>query len=105
MTRARVLFPISLAPFGAIRAWECSMPTQARDSAREIREYFIPDFSNRKDYDSYQGGVRATIERFGSRQRLGAIVVPVTGSRRPSASMVQTLLLQFQSSELVVNAD
>ena len=24
------------------------------DSAREIREYFIPDFSNWKDHDSYQ---------------------------------------------------
>ena len=23
------------------------------DSAREIREYFIPDFSNWKDHDSY----------------------------------------------------
>jgi hypothetical protein len=25
-----------------------------KDSAREIREYFIPDFSNWKDHDSYQ---------------------------------------------------
>jgi hypothetical protein len=24
------------------------------DSAKEIREYFIPDFSNWKDHDSYQ---------------------------------------------------
>jgi hypothetical protein len=25
-----------------------------KDSAREIREYFIPDFSNWKNHDSYQ---------------------------------------------------
>jgi hypothetical protein len=25
-----------------------------KDSAREIREYFIPDFSNWKDHDSYK---------------------------------------------------
>jgi hypothetical protein len=24
------------------------------DSVREVREYFIPDFSNWKDHDSYQ---------------------------------------------------
>jgi hypothetical protein len=28
--------------------------TGSKDSAREIREYFIPDFSNWKDHDSYQ---------------------------------------------------
>ena len=27
-----------------------------KDSAREVREYFIPDFSNWKDHDSYQAG-------------------------------------------------
>lgn len=25
-----------------------------KDSTREIREYFIPDFSNWKDHDSYE---------------------------------------------------
>ena len=34
------------------------------DSAREIREYFIPDFSNWKDHDSYEG-VRAAAPGFG----------------------------------------
>ena len=29
-----------------------------KDSAREIREYFIPDFSNWKDHDSYQRAFR-----------------------------------------------
>jgi hypothetical protein len=52
--RARVLFPISLAPFSAILEWECFDAETGKDSAREIREYFIPDFSNWKDHDSYQ---------------------------------------------------
>jgi hypothetical protein len=51
---ARVLFPISLAPFAAIRDWECFDADTGKDSAREIREYFIPDFSDWKDHDSYQ---------------------------------------------------
>ena len=50
----RVLFPIRLAPFEALRDWECFDADTGKDSAREIREYFIPDFSNWKDHDSYQ---------------------------------------------------
>jgi len=32
-----------------------------KDSAREIREYFIPDFSNWKNHDSYQEAFRRLI--------------------------------------------
>jgi hypothetical protein len=52
--KARVLFPISLAPFEAIRDWEAFDADTGKDSAREIREYFIPDFNHWKDHDSYQ---------------------------------------------------
>jgi hypothetical protein len=50
----RMLFPISLAPFEEVRDWECFDADAGKDSAREIREYFLPDFSNWKDHDSYQ---------------------------------------------------
>ncbi len=50
----RVLFPVRLAEFEALRDWECFDADTGKDSAREIREYFIPDFSNWKDHDSYQ---------------------------------------------------
>jgi uncharacterized protein YjbI with pentapeptide repeats len=50
----RVLFPIRLAPFETLRDWECFDADTGKDSAREIREYFIPDFSNWKNHDSYQ---------------------------------------------------
>jgi hypothetical protein len=49
----RMLFPISLAPFELIRDWECFDADAGKDSAREVREYFVPDFSNWKDHDSY----------------------------------------------------
>jgi hypothetical protein len=50
----QLLFPITLVPFEAIRRWQLFDADIGMDSAREIREYFIPDFSNWKDHDSYQ---------------------------------------------------
>ena len=50
----RVLFPIRLCTFETLRDWECFDSDAGKDSAREIREYFIPDFSNWKDHDAYQ---------------------------------------------------
>jgi hypothetical protein len=50
----RVLFPVRLVEFDVLRNWECFDADTGKDSAREIREYFIPDFSNWKDHDSYQ---------------------------------------------------
>ena len=44
----RVLFPITLAPFEEIKQWKLFDADRGIDSAREIREYFIPDFSNWK---------------------------------------------------------
>jgi TIR domain len=50
----RVLFPVRLVPFDVLRDWESFDGDTGKDSAREIREYFIPDFSNWKEHDSYQ---------------------------------------------------
>jgi hypothetical protein len=50
----RVLFPIRLCTFAELRDWECFDSDAGKDSAREIREYFIPDFSNWKDHDAYK---------------------------------------------------
>lgn len=50
----QVLFPIRLVDFEALRAWECFDADIGKDSAREIREYFIPDFSNWENHSSYQ---------------------------------------------------
>jgi uncharacterized protein YjbI with pentapeptide repeats len=50
----RVLFPIRLVDFETIRNWKCFDADTGKDSAREIREYFISDFSNWKEHDAYQ---------------------------------------------------
>ena len=50
----QVLFPISLVPFKQVREWRAFDADTGKDSAREIREYFIPDFSQWKDHDIYQ---------------------------------------------------
>jgi len=52
--KKQMLFPIALAPYEDIRRWKLFDADRGIDSAREIREYFIPDFSNWKDHDSYQ---------------------------------------------------
>jgi uncharacterized protein YjbI with pentapeptide repeats len=52
--KRRMLFPIGLAPFDQIRDWVSFDADAGKDSAREIREYFIPDFRNWKSHDCYQ---------------------------------------------------
>jgi TIR domain/Pentapeptide repeats (8 copies) len=52
--RKRVLFPVGLVPFEVVRDWECFDSDTGKDSAREIREYYVPDFSNWKNHDAYQ---------------------------------------------------
>lgn len=52
--KRRKLFPIRLVDFEAIKRWECFDADSGKDLAVEMREYFIPDFSNWKNPDSYQ---------------------------------------------------
>jgi hypothetical protein len=54
----RMLFPVRLVDFETLRDWECFDADTGKDSAREIREYFIPNFSNWKDFDSYQAALQ-----------------------------------------------
>jgi hypothetical protein len=50
----RKLFPIRLADFEQIGKWRCPDADGGKDLAVEVREYFIPDFSNWKDHDSFE---------------------------------------------------
>lgn len=50
----QVLFPIRLVSFEKIENWKVFDADRGRDSAKEIREYYIPDFSNWKDHDSFE---------------------------------------------------
>jgi hypothetical protein len=52
--KKQVLFPIRLVDFDVIKKWECFDADTGKDSAREIREYFIPNFSNWTNPASYE---------------------------------------------------
>jgi uncharacterized protein YjbI with pentapeptide repeats len=48
------LFPIRLVDFEAIQNWECFDADDGKDLGVEVREYYIPDFSNWKDHDAFE---------------------------------------------------
>jgi hypothetical protein len=50
----RVLFPICICPYEAVKQWRSFYGDEGIDLAEEVREYFIPDFSNWKDHDAYK---------------------------------------------------
>jgi hypothetical protein len=52
--KRQMLFPITIVPFEEVKTWKCFDADTGIDSGREIREYFIPDFSNWKEHDSYK---------------------------------------------------
>ena len=53
--KKRVLFPVRVGiSFEQLKDWEYFDADIGKSSAREIREYYIPDFSNWKSHDSYQ---------------------------------------------------
>src|SRR5262249_47422028 len=54
--KRRILFPIRLVDFDVIRKWEYFDSDTGKDLAREIRDYFIPDFSNWDQQTSFEEG-------------------------------------------------
>ena len=52
--KRRKLFPLRVVNFDIIRNWECFDEESAKDLAIEIREYFIPDFSDWKNHDAFE---------------------------------------------------
>ncbi|HEX8774906.1 MAG TPA: toll/interleukin-1 receptor domain-containing protein [Pyrinomonadaceae bacterium] len=50
----RKLFPITIVEFDKVKAWKCPDADSGKDLAKEVREYYIPDFSNWKDHDAFE---------------------------------------------------
>jgi hypothetical protein len=48
------LFPVRLMDYTQLEDWKSFYADLAEDVAEEIREYFIPDFSNWKEHDSFE---------------------------------------------------
>lgn len=53
-SRKRKLFPVRLTDYRSLKKWECHDSKSGRDLAEELRQYFIPDFSNWKDRDQFE---------------------------------------------------
>ncbi len=49
----RKLFPLRLVSMEVLKEWDCFDTDSGRDLAVDIREYFLPDFSDWKNHDTY----------------------------------------------------
>lgn len=50
----RKVFPVRLIDYETLERWECRDSISGKDLAEEVRQYFIPDFSNWKDHDKFE---------------------------------------------------
>lgn len=53
-TGKRKLFPVRLIDYETLERWVCRDSVSRKDLAEEVRQYFIPDFSNWKNHDSFE---------------------------------------------------
>ena len=53
-TGKRKLFPLRVVDMETLKQWTCFDTDSGKDLAVEVREYYIPDFTNWKDHDAYQ---------------------------------------------------
>lgn len=67
----RKLFPIRLVDFDVIRKWRCFDAESGKDLAIEVREYFIPDFSNWKDHDAFEAAFKRLLYDLKLEESLG----------------------------------
>ena len=54
----RILFPIRLVPFERICEWQLNDSVSGNDLAEEVRQYFVPDFTNWKDQDAFESSYK-----------------------------------------------
>ena len=50
----RKLFPIRLTDFQTLTEWRCPDSKSGQDLAEEVRQYFIPDFSDWKNHAAFE---------------------------------------------------
>jgi hypothetical protein len=58
----RKFFPIALLPYKELEDWECIDPETGTDLAAEIREYYVPDFRDWKNHDSFEKAFAQLLE-------------------------------------------
>jgi TIR domain/Pentapeptide repeats (8 copies) len=65
----RKLFPVRLVDLETLRDWECFDADTGKDLAVEVREYFIPDFSNWKDHDQFEAAFERLLKDLRAEER------------------------------------
>lgn len=68
-TGKRKLFPVRLVDFDTLREWQCFDADSGKDLAVELREYFIPDFSNWKDHDQFEAAFARLLKDLRANER------------------------------------
>jgi hypothetical protein len=58
----KMFYPMRLVDLGTIRNWGVLDIDTGQDVAEEIREYYIPDFSNWRDEASYSKALKKLID-------------------------------------------
>ena len=66
----RKLFPVRLVDMETIRAWECFDADSGKDLAIELREYFIPDFSDWKNHDAFESAFARLLQDLRADERM-----------------------------------
>ena len=64
----QVLFPIRLTDFETIRQWQAFDADIGKDMAKEIREYFIPDFSRWKVQEEFEKAFARLVQDLGQEE-------------------------------------
>ncbi len=77
----RKLFPIRLMDYQGLEQWKSFYADLAEDLAEEIREYFIPDFSNWKDHDSFEAAFARVLKDLKAEESAG-LEAPIPGASR-----------------------
>jgi hypothetical protein len=67
----QVLFPIRICDFQRLSDW--TFYDEGKDMGREVREYFIPDFSTWKDHDLFEVEFRKLLDALNSKKRPASI--------------------------------
>jgi uncharacterized protein YjbI with pentapeptide repeats len=65
----RKLFPVRLVEFETLRDWECFDADSGKDLAVELREYFIPDFSDWKEHDQFEAAFARLLKDLKSEEK------------------------------------
>jgi uncharacterized protein YjbI with pentapeptide repeats len=67
--KRRKLFPITIVDFERIKSWSRFDADSGKDLAKEVREYFIPDFSNWKDHDDFENAFERLLRDLKAEER------------------------------------